>query len=126
MTIAFWCVLVAALLPYATVAFAKRTPAYDNRDPRGWAAGLHGWRRRAVAAHQNHFEAFAPFAAGVVIAHLARVPQGAADAIALAFIAARIAYTAAYLSDRPMLRSVIWTAGFACVVALFASAAAAR
>lgn len=126
MTIAYWCVLVAALLPYVAIAMAKARPDFNNRAPREWTARLEGWRKRAVHAHQNHFEAFAPFAAGVIIAHLARAPQGAIDTIALVFIAARIAYTAAYVGDRPALRSLLWVIALGCVIALFASAGAAR
>ena len=125
MTIAFWCILVAALLPYVSVALAKFS-GFNNRSPREWEERLEGWRKRAVHAHQNHFEAFAPFAAGVIVAHLAKAPQGVIDALALVFIAARIAYTGAYLADRPILRSLVWFAGFACMVGLFAAAAAAR
>ena len=66
MTHAYWCVLVAALLPYATVALAKYDRRYNNRSPRDWEAGLEGRARRAVFAHQNHFEAFPPFAAGAL------------------------------------------------------------
>ena len=126
MTLAVWCILAAALLPYVTVAFAKMRPGYNNRSPREWEARLEGRHKRAVHAHENHFEAFAPFAAGVIVAHLAHAPQGAVDGLAVAFIAARIAYTAAYLADRHALRSTLWMAGFACMVALFAVAAAAR
>lgn len=123
MTFAYWCVLVAALLPYATVALAKYDRRYNNRSPRDWEAGLEGRARRAVFAHQNHFEAFPPFAAGVVIAHLAGTPQLPVDVLAAAFIAARVAYTWAYLADRHYLRSLLWMAGFACVIGLFAGAA---
>lgn len=125
MTFAFWCVLVAALLPYATVAFAKYDRRYDNRSPRDWESKLEGRRRRAVFAHQNHFEALPAFAAAVVIAHLAGAPQAIADALAGAFIAFRAAYTWAYLADRHIVRSTLWMLGFACVVALFAAGAAA-
>ena len=125
MTFAFWCVLVAALLPYATVALAKYDRTYDNRSPRDWEARLEGRGRRAVFAHQNHFEAFAPFAAAVIVAHLARAPQLPVDVLAGAFIVARVAYTWAYLADRHYLRSLLWTAGLACVVGLFFAAAAA-
>ncbi|HSO05839.1 MAG TPA: MAPEG family protein [Pelomicrobium sp.] len=123
MTIAYWCVLAAAVLPYVSVAFAKYRPDYDNARPREWLARLDGFRARAVWAHHNAFEAFPPFAAGVIIAHLAGAPQGRIDALALAFIAARIAYTACYLLDRPTPRSIVWTVGFACVIGLFVAAA---
>ena len=126
MTFAYWCVLVAALLPYATVAIGKYDRRYDNRSPRDWEAGLEGRKRRAVFAHHNHFEAFPAFAAAVIIAHVAGSPQGQVDVAAGVFIVARLAYTAAYLADRHVLRSLAWCAGLACVIALFAIAAAAR
>ncbi|MEO5677080.1 MAG: MAPEG family protein [Usitatibacter sp.] len=126
MTFAYWCVLAAALLPYITIALAKTKRGYNNRTPRDWEASLEGRSRRAVFAHQNHFEAFAPFAAAVVIAHLAVAPQLPVDILAGVFIAARIAYTWAYLADQPYLRSLLWLAGFACVIGLFAVAATAR
>ncbi|APV48756.1 hypothetical protein BWI17_03105 [Betaproteobacteria bacterium GR16-43] len=126
MTLAIGCILVAALLPFVTVGMAKYKRGYDNNAPREWEANLKGWRQRAVAAHQNHFEAFAPFAAGVIVAQLARVPQGAIDVIVVVFVAARIAYTAAYIADKGILRSTIWMVGLACTIALYASAMSAR
>ena len=126
MTLAYWCILIAALLPYMTVAFAKIKPGYNNRSPREWEEKLDGWRKRAIHAHVNHFEAFAPFAAGVIVAHLARAPQHAIDAIAVVFVLARLGYTGAYLAGKPALRSSIWLVGLACVIALFAVAAASR
>ena len=55
MSIAYWCVLIAALLPYVWVGFAKGTAAdYNNKDPRGWAAKQQSYRiRNAHAAHLN-------------------------------------------------------------------------
>jgi uncharacterized MAPEG superfamily protein len=126
MTLAYWCILIAVLLPYLTVALAKIKPGYNNRSPREWEDALEGWRKRAVHAHVNHFEAFAPFAAGVIVAHLARAPQGTIDGIAIVFILARIGYTGAYLAGKPLLRSLIWLVGFGCVIALFAVAATSR
>lgn len=126
MTIAFWCVLAAAILPYLTIAIGKYDRKYDNRSPRDWEARLEGRQRRAVFAHYNHFEAFAPFAAAVIVAHLAGAPQSWSNALAAAFIAVRIAYTWAYVSDRHLVRSILWAVGMACVVGLFAAGAAAR
>ena len=126
MTLAYWCVLAAALLPYGAVAIAKWHRGYDNRSPRDWEGRLEGRRSRAVAAHHNHFEAFAPFAAAVIIAHLAGGQQALLDAFAGSFIVVRLAYTWAYLSDRATLRSLLWLGGFACVIALFVLAATSR
>ena len=120
MSFALWTLPTAALLPYVTVAFAKGSGAgYDNAAPRAWSAGLHGWRQRAEWAHRNHFEAFGPYAAAVIVAMLGGRHAGAVDLLAGAFIAARIGYTAAYVADRPGLRSVLWFIGLGCTLALF-------
>lgn len=123
MTIAYWCVLAAALVPYLTIGPAKVRPDFDNRAPRAWEAGLEGWRARLHAAHLNAFEAFPPFAAGVIIAQLARAPQTRIDALAVAFVAARLGYVWLYYADRASLRSVVWSAGLLCVIGLYAVAA---
>jgi uncharacterized MAPEG superfamily protein len=120
MTLAYWCVLVAALLPYLTVAPAKARRDFDNSKPRDWEEQQEGWRKRLHWAHLNGFEAFAPFAAGVVIAHLAGAPQGRIDLLAVVFVLARVVYGFCYYADLATLRSVVWTVGFACVVGLFA------
>ena len=68
LAVAYWCVLIAALLPYLWVVVAKtRGERYNNHDPRGWLQRQESRLvRRANGAHLNAFEAFAPFAAGVV------------------------------------------------------------
>jgi uncharacterized MAPEG superfamily protein len=120
MTFAYWTILVAALLPYLTVAAAKGGRAdYDNTNPRLWADRQTGWRRRAEWAHRNHFEAFPPFAAAVIVAGLAQASPAATGFLSGTFIALRIGYTLAYLGDLPTLRTVLWALGLGCVVALF-------
>lgn len=123
MTTAFWCVLVAALLPIFAVGLAKASTGFDNKAPREWLGRLGGWRARAHAAQLNSFEAFAPFAAAVIIAHLAQAPQGRVDLLAIAFIVARVAYIGLYIADLAALRSVAWAVGMACVIGLFVLAA---
>ena len=119
MTFADWMILAAAFLPYLTVLLAKAGAGIDNHAPRRDLAALTGWRRRADWAHRNHFEAFAPFAAAVIVAEMARMPQGRIDSLAAAFILLRIVYTAMYLADWATLRSVVWSLGFITVLALF-------
>lgn len=123
MTLALWMILVAALLPYLTIGFAKATSDVDNHAPRLSAERLTGVAQRADWAHRNHFEAFPAFAAAVIVAQLMHVPQTRVDALAATFIAARLAYTWAYFTDRATTRSLIWFVGFACMIALFVLAA---
>ena len=47
MQIAYWCVLIAAMLPYVWVIVANAGPAYDNRAPRVQLAQTAGYRQRA-------------------------------------------------------------------------------
>lgn len=123
MTFAYWCVLAAALMPILWVGLAKARRDFDNAAPREWLAALEGWRRRANAAQLNSWEAFAPFAAAVIIAHLAGAAQGRIDALAGLFVAARLAYGALYIADRPTLRTIAWMVAMGCTVGLFVVAA---
>lgn len=124
MTTAYWCVLVAALLPIMWAGAAKAgARGYNNARPREFLGALSGWPARANFAQQNSYEAFPPFAAGVIIAQLCSAPQSTIDALALTFIVARVAYGFCYIADRAGLRSLVWLAGFSCVVGLFVTAA---
>ena len=125
MAIAYWCILIAAALPYIWAGVGKSSArGYDNRDPRGWVAKQTNPRtHRAYAAHLNAFEAFAPFAAGVLMAQAAGVDPGRITALAVAFIACRVLHGVFYLADKHLLRSLIWAIGIGCVVALMIQAA---
>jgi uncharacterized MAPEG superfamily protein len=122
MTLALWCVLAAAILPFLTVGIAKAAGGrYDNRDPRSRATAYEGLARRAHAAHLNGFEALPLFAAAVLVAEMKGGPRGMVDALAVAFVIARITYIACYALDRPTLRSIVWALGFFSSVAIFIS-----
>jgi uncharacterized MAPEG superfamily protein len=125
--IAYWCVLIAAALPYIWVGIAKAgARGYDNRDPRGWMARQSEPRRqRAYAAQLNAFEAFPAFAAGVALASIAGVDARRVALLAGVFVAARILHGLFYLADRATLRSLAWLVGIVCSFALLGSAAMA-
>ena len=115
-TLAYWCVLVAALLPWICGLLAKRTGVgkrrseggYDNHNPRAWLQQQKGWRARANAAQANTHEALPFFMAAVVIAHQLQAPQGWLDLLAAAFIALRLLYIGLYVADFAALRSAVW------------------
>ncbi|MQP76561.1 hypothetical protein CQ393_11740 [Stenotrophomonas sp. MYb238] len=124
MSTAYWCVLIAALLPYVWIAIAKVRPGYNNRNPRAWAARSDNYLvQRANAAHLNAFENFAPFAAGVVLAQLAGVEAQLINQLAIAFVVFRVLHGLLYVGDKPPLRSLAWLGGFACAAALIVLAA---
>jgi len=123
---AYWCILIAALLPYVLALVAKTSaPGFNNRNPRAWLAKGDYRVQRANAAHLNAFEAFAPFAAGVLMAQAAGVYHHRIALLALGFVAMRIAHGVFYVADVPLARSLAWLAGFACVLALMVQAALA-
>jgi uncharacterized MAPEG superfamily protein len=124
MSIAFWCVLIAALLPYVAALISKvGARGYDNNDPRPWLAKLQGYRARANAAQQNGFEAFAVFAVAVLVAHVSHGPQARVDTLAMVFIAARLVYLPLYLAGWGALRSLVWGVGMVATVWIFVTAA---
>ena len=128
LAIAYWCVLVAALLPYVWVSVAKSSgERYDNRDPRGWTARQTDPRvHRANAAQLNSYEAFAPFAAGVVLAQLAGVAADRIALLAVLFVVFRIAHGLVYIAGwTHTLRSLVWFGALLCMAALIVSAALA-
>jgi uncharacterized MAPEG superfamily protein len=125
MTIAYWCVLAAIFMPIVWAGVAKTgAKGYDNARPREFLAKLEGRAARANYAQANSYEAFPPFAAGVVIAHVTGgADQSTIDALAVVFIVARIAYGICYIADKSTLRSLVWLVGFGATVGLYFAAA---
>jgi uncharacterized MAPEG superfamily protein len=119
-TVAYWCVLAAALLPMACAWLAKsqgigkprRQGGFDNHDPRGWLSPQTDWQARANAAQANSFEALPLFIGAVIIAHQLGAPQTRLDILAVLFVTLRAIYIAMYVADLATIRSLIWTLAF--------------
>jgi uncharacterized MAPEG superfamily protein len=119
-TAAYWCVLVAAVLPLVCGWIAKwgrwgqpvREGGFDNNDPRAWLARQKDWRARANAAQLNSFEGLAFFIGAVVIAHQLGAPQTHLDILAFVYIVLRMIYIAMYVAGLAMVRSAIWGLAF--------------
>jgi len=120
MTIAFWCIFIAGVLPYLCAGMAKwGFQNFDNHNPRQWLASQTGFRARANAAQHNSFEAFPFFAVAVIVASIIGVNLEIIDVIAIIFIFARIGFIACYLLDKATLRTIFWTVGIFSIFALF-------
>lgn len=122
MSPAYWCVLIAALLPYLGTVTAKvggRMAPRNNQNPREWLEQLGGWPKRAHWYQLNSFEVFAPFAAAVIIANQMLVSESRIDVLAEAFIAFRLAHYVCYIANWATLRSLMWFGGSICTVWLF-------
>jgi uncharacterized MAPEG superfamily protein len=55
----------------------------------------------------------------VLLAEYRGSPQRLIDELAVLFLIVRIAYVFTYLGNRPTLRSILWSVGFAINVAIF-------
>ena len=77
------------------------------------------WGQRAHRAYLNAIEVFAPFAALVVVAHVA----GKADAMtafwAACFFWLRLAHAIVFWAGIPYLRTVLFTLAFICEAGIF-------
>ena len=96
MTLAYWCVLAAILLPYAFTGFAKFQGGFglnENKNPREFLEKLGGARKRAHWAQQN------------------------------SFVLSRVLFGICYIADWASARSLVWFFGMGCIVALFVGVA---
>ncbi|WP_024575581.1 MULTISPECIES: MAPEG family protein [unclassified Afipia] len=119
MPLAYWCVLIAALLPYVLGKYAKRGVESDNRYPREDYDNLPPRNRRAYAAHQNALETFPFFAVSVIIALTMGAPVYLVNVLAVLYIVLRIAHALLYIFNQPTARSMVFAVGMAVNVAIF-------
>ncbi len=121
MTVAEWCVFGTLMLSLLTIASVKWMGfrRFDNSRPRDPVFYEDPIRARALGAHQNGIEAFPFFAAAVLLAEFRLGPLRLIDELAVLFLIVRIAYVFTYLGNRPTLRSILWSLGFAINIAIF-------
>lgn len=119
MPLAYWCVLIAALLPYVLGKYAKLGVESDNRYPREDYDNLPPKNRRAYAAHQNALETFPFFAVAVVIALTMGAPVYTVNLLAVLYILLRIAHALLYIFNQPTARSLVFAAAMAVGVVTF-------
>jgi uncharacterized MAPEG superfamily protein len=121
MTTAEWCVFATLLLYLLTIAPIKWIGfrRFDNSKPRDAAFYEDPIAARALGAHQNGIEAFPFFAIAVLLAEFRGGPQRYINELAVLFVIVRVAYVLTYLGDRPTLRSILWSIGFAINCAIF-------
>jgi uncharacterized MAPEG superfamily protein len=77
------------------------------------------WGLRANRAHLNAVESFAPFAALILIAHVADKADATTAWCAIAFFWLRLAHAVVYWLALPFIRTLVFTLGWIVVVVLF-------
>ncbi|GAA3845268.1 MAPEG family protein [[Pseudomonas] carboxydohydrogena] len=119
MPLAYWCVLVAALLPLVWAGYAKAGGDVDNHCPRDSTSDLPPKHRRAYAAHYNAYENFPFFAAAVIVA----VTQGAAistvNLLAVTYVALRVLHGLLYVFNQSTARSIVYGLALLANIAIF-------
>ena len=121
MTVAEWCIFASLMLALLSIASVKwfRFGRFDNSKPRDPAFYEDPIATRALGAHQNGIEAFPFFAVAVLLAEFRACPQNLINELAILFVIVRIAYVFTYIGNRPTLRSILWSIGFAINIAIF-------
>ncbi len=117
-----YCIAIAFLLiyvPFLVVVYARVSIGYDYYAPRAMFEKLPAYAQRATWAHQNSFEAFPIFTAAALMAYVTGVNSSLAAWAALSFITARLLYSVFYISNIPLLRSLMYAIGLACSCTLF-------
>jgi uncharacterized MAPEG superfamily protein len=118
--LAFTAILTASLwIPYIScqvMTNGNLTPQnYLDPTPRP----VPFWGMRANRAYVNAVESFAPFAALVIVAHLAGKANATTAFLATSFFWLRLAHAVVYLLGIPYLRTVIFTLGYVAVIGIF-------
>jgi uncharacterized MAPEG superfamily protein len=118
--LAFTAMLTAALwVPYIVCQVMTngglRPPNYVDPTPRPVPL----WGVRAQRAHLNAVESFAPFAAMVIVAHLAGKANAMTAFWATSFFWLRFAHAIVFMLAIPYVRTALFTLGFIAVAGIF-------
>ncbi|RUR13718.1 MAPEG family protein [Legionella sp. km772] len=118
MTTLLACLLIMLILPYLAklpLGYAmNKLGGYDNNQPREQQAKLTGFGARALAAHQNSFEALSVFATAILAAIATQHSSLVIQILAIIYVISRVAYHVLYLMDLASLRSLTWFIGYIC------------
>jgi uncharacterized MAPEG superfamily protein len=77
------------------------------------------WGMRAYRAHLNAVEAFAPFAALVLVAHVAGKANGMTAFWAASFFWLRLVHAIVFWLAIPFIRTIVFTLGFVATCGIF-------
>lgn len=119
MYLAMTSVLTALLwLPYALgLAIHGGVSAASYRDPT--LPQLPAWVQRCNRVHVNAVESFAPFAALVIVVHLAGVASETTAFWTMLYFWARLAHAIVFWAGIPYVRTLAFAAGLVSTLALF-------
>ncbi len=122
MTTLLVCLFIVLLIPYlAKLPLGKamnKLGGYDNHNPRTQQAKLEGFGARALAAHQNSFEALSVFSAVILAAIATQHTTFFVQVLAIVYVVSRVGYHIFYLMDLATFRSLAWFLGYICCLTI--------
>jgi uncharacterized MAPEG superfamily protein len=118
--LALTAILTATLwIPYVVAQVKTNGPLkpenYIDPTPRP----LPDWGKRANRTYVNAVETFAPFAALVIVAHLAGKANAMTAFWATCYFWLRLAHAGVFLLGLPLIRTVLFTLGYIAVAGIF-------
>jgi uncharacterized MAPEG superfamily protein len=118
--LALTAILTASLwIPYVVAQVKTNGPLkpanYIDPTPRP----LPDWGKRANRTYINAVETFAPFAALVIVAHLAGKANAMTAFWATCYFWLRLAHAGVFLLGLPLVRTVLFTLGYIAVAGIF-------
>jgi uncharacterized MAPEG superfamily protein len=118
--LAFTAILTASLwIHYVVAQVTTNGPLkpqnYIDPSPRP----LPPWGKRADRTYLNAVENIAPFAALVIVAHLAGKANAMTAFWATCFFWIRLAHAIVYLLGIPLVRTILFTLGYVAVLGIF-------
>lgn len=121
-TLLLYSVAIAAVLvylPFLLVGWARVQVGYDIANPRLMFDKLPPYAQRATWAHQNSFESIALFAPAAILAYVTGQDSQTAGIAAIAYLVARLLFSAFYIFNVPLLRSLMFAVASASTATLF-------
>ena len=118
--LAFTALLTASLwIPYVIAQVTTNGPLtpQNYRDPEKRPIPL--WGKRADRAYLNAVETFAPFAALVIVAHIAGKANAMTAFWAGCYFWLRVAHATVYLLGIPLIRTILFTLGYVAILGIF-------
>lgn len=115
---------ILVYLPFVVVGLARVQVGYSREmmsAPRAAIDKLPDYGKRATWAHQNAWEAFSLFSVAALMAYVTQQSSVPVIGASIAFVPIRLLYAVFYVLDIPILRSLMFALGSACIITLIGS-----
>ena len=118
--LALTALLTASLwIPYVVAQVRTNGPLQPANYVDPTQRPLPPWGKRADRAYLNAIETFAPFAALVILIHLAAKANATTAILAASFFWLRVAHAVVFWAAIPYVRTIVFTLGYVVILGLF-------